>query len=291
MARRHKGPWQRKSGDKGWYTSIDGRHVKIGNAEDDFKTIQQRYHEVHAGNNGDGSPATVHRLVSEFLAWNRVNRSSGTVDWYAGYLTTERKGKKPFVATVPATLRAVDLKPHQVTRWADRYYGDDSDSTRHGAYRSITRAYNWAMKCGMITRNPLVGIEKPTPTIAEIVITQEQFDDLLKRTKDQAFKDVLVFAWETGARAYEIRTLQTHHFDGEKFTLEKKNSKGKKYNRVILLTPVALEIAKRRIGPGGHVFRSRSNEAWKKAGITSRFRRLREATGSRIASITATPAK
>ena len=70
---------------------------------------------------------------------------------------------------------------------------------------------------------------------------------MLALATDQEFRDYLSFVWETGCRAQEVRVIEAAHFDGEKITLEKRNSKGERFNRVIYMNDTALAIVHRLI--------------------------------------------
>lgn len=176
MARRRKGPWFREQ-NQSWYTTVNGQFIRLGSADDPWEEIEQRYHEEHAR---DEKPSdwTVARILDEFLDWCSKNRESSTYEWY-------RMRLQSFHRFIGDRLRVNDLNPWRVDKWVDKCFGDQSANTRHGAYRCVVRAFNWAVRYELIRHSPPVGIEKPTPEAREAVITPSQFDSVLSLVKDQ----------------------------------------------------------------------------------------------------------
>lgn len=65
---------------------------------------------------------------------------------------------------------------------------------------AVQRALNWAaVRMGLITENPIRGIEKPKAGRRELVITAGQFHDIVSVIKDTEFRDLLTLRWETAA--------------------------------------------------------------------------------------------
>lgn len=272
MSRRRKGPWFRKQ-NQSWYTTVNGQFVRLGSADDPWEEIERRYHEEHA-NEEKPSEWTVSRILDEFLDWCNKNREPSTYRWYRSRLQSFHK----FIGD---RLRVNDLDPWRVSKWVDKTYGDQSSSTRHGAYRCVVRAFNWAVRHGLIRHSPVAGIEKPTPESREAVISQAQFEDVLSLVRDQEFRDVLEFLWHTGARPQEFRVVEARHVDGRKIVLERRISKGKKRRRTIWLNAEAHAIVERlaKRCPEGPIFRNTRGNPWNKNNMSCRFSRLREKTG------------
>lgn len=279
MSRPRKGPWKRKS-DGCWYTTRKGGNtpVKIADADVSPDEAHDLYCEFHGDTGSEVEQPTpfltVSFLIDEYLGWCKDNRSARTFEWYNDYLVKFHTFHGP-------KLRVAQLKPFHVTRWVNRDYKGQSESHRLNAIRSIFRVMNWAVKQGYIRLNPIAGIEKPAPSPRETYLTEEQFKQIRKEASDDAFRDFLDFTWETGCRPQEIRVLTAKHFDGEKFVLERKNSKGKRHNRIIYLNDKAKKLVNRLIRkhPKGAVFRNSHGAPWSRNAVICRFRRLKDKVG------------
>ena len=173
------------------------------------------------------------------------------------------------------------FRPYHIERWLQADYPGLSANYRRCAIRAIQRVMSWAVSSGYIQASPIARMEKPRQEVRETVITEEQFQKMLATTSDEQFRDYLLFMYETGCRPQEIRIIEAHHFDGEKIILEKRNSKGKRFCRVIYLTPKALEIVKRSISenPAGPIFRNSKGQPWAKNSVRCRFRVLKRELG------------
>jgi integrase len=236
--RPRRGPWFRKS-DQCYYTTFNGKQQNLGSDE---TQAWKQYSDLMAGREPviSSSRRTVAQLIDEFLEWTKQNRAERTYEWYRDHL-------RRFFQRIGPRLRVADLKPYHVSRWLTADYAGHSSSNRHGAIRSVQRALNWAVKEGYIVVNPVAKMEKPTPRPRETTITGQQFTEMLRLANGQEFKDYIAFMRETGARPFEVRTVEAHHFDGEKLVFEKINSKGERYNRVVYLNPRAQEIIERLV--------------------------------------------
>ena len=278
MGRRRRGPWQRK-GTGPWYTTEPRtkKLVRLTDADESYETALQRYHEYHLRKSGGSGPLTVTHVLDQFLEWVQQNRSKRTYDWYRAFL-----GR--FRLYVGDSLLLANLAPHHVTDWLLADYRDSTNNTRRGAIRTVQRAMNWAVRDGRISQNPLRGIEKPRQQSREEVVTPQQFEQMLTvfdKKDDVCFRDYLTFLWETGCRAQEIRLIEAHHFDGQKIILERINSKGERYNRVIYLSDKALEINQRLIEqyPEGVLFRNSNHKPWTRSAVRNRFRTIKKRLG------------
>lgn len=276
MARRSKGPWRRKQ-TGAWYTKIDGKQVKLGEADEPYEIALKRYYEAHA-NRDEQKPScllSVAQLIDDFLDWNKYNRAERTFEWYDRFL-------KPFHRHIGSNLLVDNLKPYHVDRWVKADYSSAKANTRRNAMRAVERCMNWAVKSGYIPLNPIRGIEKPPQESRETVITEKQYKRTLELTsKHGDFRDVLTFLWQTGCRPQEVRIIEAQHFDGETITFTKTDSKGKKHNRVIYLNETALEIVRRLAAqhPTGPLFRTSKGKPWNRNNTKCRFRYLKQELG------------
>ena len=85
-----------------------------------------------------------------------------------------------------------------------------------------------------------------------------------------------------------MRIVEAKHYKDGRLTLERQNSKGKKYRRVIRLNDRAKEIVERRIAEQGDgaIFRTRYGRCWAARSIQCRFVKLSQKSGYRIIAYT-----
>ncbi len=270
MARRNKGPWRRKQ-DNCWYTKVNGKQIKLAEAEVSYQDALKLYHEAHAHAKKHSSelPITVAQIIDEYLEWLKFNRAPGTYRWYYDYLQS-------FVDHIGAKLKVNQLKPLHVERWLQASYAKAGSNHRRGAIKAIKRALNWAVEMDAITHNPVAKMKAPAYERREGHLTQEQFDDLMEKIKSECFRDYLDFLWLTGCRPMEVRQIEAQHLQGDKIVLPVKQSKGKRYNRVIYLTPEALKMVKRlaKEVARGPLFRNSQGNPWTSNAVRCRFRNL-----------------
>jgi hypothetical protein len=162
-----------------WYVQLGKKQFPLGKDRDEAFRL---YHRMLAGSRELTPAVPAARVIDEFLAWTSRNRESSTYGWYKVHLES-------FVRFIGLNLRASDVKPHHVTRWIDREYAGQSDNTKHGAIRTVKRAFNWARKQGIIGASPVADVEMPTPTPRETFVTPEQFQVVIALVKDRAFRD------------------------------------------------------------------------------------------------------
>jgi integrase len=126
-------------------------------------------------------------------------------------------------------------------------------------------------------------MEKPAQGRREQLVTPEDYEEALGLVKDQAFRDLLELSWETGARPNELFTAEASYVDlaNARWVFPVKESKGKKYQRVVYLTEKALAVTKRVMAehPAGPILRNTDGRPWGMSSTKCRFQRLRVAIG------------
>jgi len=263
MARPHK-PWFRKQTQQ-WYVEIDGTQHCLGPDKDE---AIRRFHKLMA-TKPKPPPGHIAVILDSFLGWTQAHRSPRTYKWYKDLL-------QAFVTRYP-TLRLRDAKPRHLEDWANEGKGKRAKIT------AVKRAMNWAVKRGDIPVNPFAAVKRPEVPRRDRLITPEDFTVLLANVKDQCFRDLLEFSWETGCRPHEAKILEPTHVDLENAVcvICKKHAKGKKRPRVIYLTDKAIEILKRNMSKDGVIFRNRNGRAWTANAVRCRFKRLEKKVGTR----------
>jgi site-specific recombinase XerD len=231
---------------------------------------------------------SVAEVFEKFLEWCQGNRSGRTYEWSRDHIQSfvdSLKARNLPAAKTPAE----DLRPFHLTEWAaghrtkrpgGRPWGPNHE---RGAITAVQRAFSWAAKVGHLDHNPVRHVEKPAPKRREQVLTRAEFDHLLSHVKDDAFRDVLEFCWETGCRVQEVRILEAGHLKAEygRFELPPRQAKGKKRWRLIYLTRRAEEIVTplARTNPEGPIFRNADGAPWDAQNFNCRFFRLQRRLG------------
>ncbi len=261
-----------------WYVQLNGRQINLGaEKEEAFR----RYHALMTERGranptpGDDSLPVVTAL-DLFLDWCKKHKALRTYEWYLEYLQS-------FTDSLHGSPTVADLRPFHVQQWLDAHPG--WKAVRRSAIRSVQRALNWAVKFGHLTQNPVKGMEKPPQGSRDQVVSPEEYRRLLTQVRDEAFRDLLTVAWETGCRPQELRTVETRHFNetGRCWVFPPDEAKGKKRFRVIFLPDAAfgitLKLAARHAE--GPLFRNRMGKPWTAYAINCRFGRLKKKLGVR----------
>ncbi|OWK41961.1 Mobile element protein [Fimbriiglobus ruber] len=223
---------------------------------------------------------TVPDVFDLFLEWCQKNRSARTYEWSQNHIQN-------FLDSLTIKRLPVDdLKPFHVQQWVDSKDTWGANHTR-GAITAVQRAFTWAEKVGHITKSPIRHVEKPAPKRREQMLTPAEFQTLLSHVKDEPFRDVLEFCWETGARVQEVRLIEGTHFKSDRGRVEipPDQAKGKKRWRIIYLTDRADEIV-RRLAPihtEGPIFRNVDGNQWDAQNFNCRFFRLHKKLGVKYA--------
>src|SRR5262249_27008717 len=151
-------------------------------------------------------------------------------------------------------------------------------------------AFKWAERAGLLKsiggRSPLSGLEKPPQNRRDRLIPPEEFLALLALVTDQPFQDLLVTAWETGARPHELFIVEARHVDeeGRCWAFPAAESKGKRHPRIVYLSERALEITKRlmQAHPNGPLFRNSNGQPWCRYSVNCRFDDLKIKLGRKL---------
>jgi len=267
-----------RSARNAWFVQIGDRQIKL--AADKDEAIA-RYHELMAKPSlPQVTQAEAQKLVvvivDEFLGWCEANRAPATYRWYKDRLNS-------FVATIDPALTVMQLRNHHVQKWVDNYGVPLKSGSKRNLIASIKRAFKWAEEQGYVDRSPLTHMKKPACGRKELVVSPEQFAELVARYKDENFRDLLNATWGTGCRPQESLRVEARHVDlaGSRWVFPASESKGKRIPRVVYLTPIALEITKRLMAKHstGPLFRNTDGKAWTPCATNCRFQHVRRKTG------------
>jgi integrase len=267
-------PFFRKS-RRTWYVQINGRQHNLGpDQEDAFR----QYHDLMRQPQDRPIVAdTVAAIIDTFLDWCEKHRSHDTYEWY-------RYRLQRFVDVIPRGLKAGRLKPYHVQRWVDSY-DDLSPGSKRNYCRAIQRALRWAEQQGYVDRSPIAHLEKPPQGKRNIVISPEEFDQLLAGISMREARDLLATAWETGARAQEILRVEARHVDLQhsRWVFPPEEEKMGRIPRIVYLTEKPLEITKRLVlqYPTGRLFRNSQGVPWTTDAVNNLFQRIERKIGKK----------
>jgi hypothetical protein len=78
--------------------------------------------------------------------------------------------------------------------------------------------------------SPFAAVERPEVARRDELITPEDFAVLLSNIKDQCFRDLVEFSWETGCRPHESKIPEAARIDLDKAVcvIPKEDAKGEK---------------------------------------------------------------
>ncbi|MCA9211925.1 MAG: tyrosine-type recombinase/integrase [Planctomycetales bacterium] len=274
MARPSK-PWFRKQ-NKTWYVEIGGKQHNLGK---DKVTAEQTFHELMlAKSKGEviRGPILAVEVADKFIGWCIKHRSPRTASDYQHHL-------EAFYSWLPGgkLMVAAELKPYHVIEYID---SRDSwgNSRKRQAAGAVQRSFKWAVSVGLLDLHPCTSIPKPKGERREDPMTAEEYRLILEHT-DKCFGDVVQFAWETGARPHEIRTMRPEYVRGDRIEFPTKKSKGKKHSRVIYLNDVARKIVDRRLTTATEfVFTNARGGAWTAYSLNKRLDRIKDKVGRKV---------
>jgi integrase len=238
----------------------------------------------------DGGAPTVASVIDAFL--DHDVRRSGTRTYYE-----RRRYLQLFAESVGRKLVKACL-PYDLTCWIDAHPEWQSDWTKSYAVRCVQRPFNWAVKSGLIDKNPFAGV---TQAVGEPrrEMTADEFSRLVRalgpmrglheavRSSRVRFLEILIFLRYTGARPSELMRMLWSDVDldrAEIVLLRHKTSRTqrqRKPRRIPLVPEVVRLLARvRRRGEGDeHVFLTHLKRPWARCSIAQRLKRLRSRAG------------
>lgn len=251
-----------------WYVQIDGKQYNLG--PDETQALE-RYHDLMRNRPREKADVSLALgVVDAFLQWAKDNKAPRTYEWYQRHLQT-------FAKSVPTLLSVGQLKKHHLTACLAEQKALGS-TTKNGLCRAVCRAFQWAENEEIILRSPFRRVEKPKSIRRNIVISPAEYEFILSRFPSADIRDLLMTAWETGARPQEITAVEARHFDAAnaRWVFPPEESKGKRFPRIVYLNAKALEITKRLVAlhPQGQLFRNSEGEPWNRHSVACVFGRL-----------------
>jgi integrase len=257
-----------------WYVQLEGKQLNLGPNRD---AAFLKYHELmrrprSARVNSD----TVAAVVDLFLDWCHKHRAADTYVWYQSRLQ--------LFVTLHSDLTIAALRPFHVQQWVDAYEHLSSGSNRNYC-RAIQRALRWAEAQGLIERSPIAHLQKPRAGRREVIISPEEYQRILKHVPNEEFRDLLTFAWETGARAEECLVIERRHVDLDhaRIVIPRGEEKMERAPRVIYLSQTASKLVQRRMcRTHNHLFVNTNGRPWTTDALNCAFNSVRHRMGKAV---------
>ena len=217
-----------RSARDAWFVQVGAKQINLGK---DRESAFRRYHEIMGRPEAVAVPTATRTAVGvmdAFLDWCQKHKAARTYDWYRAYLES-------FGRVLPRDLPVAQLRPFHVQHWLDA--NPAWRTGKRGAVIAVQRAFNWALRMGLIDANPVRSIEKPKAGRRDRVISAAEYDALVAAVGDEEFRDLLATCWETGCRPQEALAVEARHVDlaNACWTFPVDESKGKRHQRVVLL--------------------------------------------------------
>jgi integrase len=255
-----------------WYVEIERRQIQLG---PDKQLAFDRYHELMRSRPRSADTMLAVGVIDAYLEWLKQNRSARTYEWYQRHCQV-------FAQAIEPTLTVEQLKPYHVTQVLSEH-ASWSSTNKNGLCRAVQRAFRWAEEEELILRSPLRHLKKPKTRRRETIVTPEEFAQLLVDAGNDDFRDLLITAWETGARPQELFAVERRHVDlsNMRWVFPVEESKGKRLPRIVYLNERALEITRRRMAryPDGTLFRNADGEPWNRSSVSCAFARIQITEG------------
>jgi len=271
-----------------WREQTRCYYVQVGKKQHrldpDEETAWRLYHEMMARPPevaepvpSSGALAAV-EVIDLFLEWASVNRERPTYEAY-------KRRPQNLVDAIPSTLTSDDLRPYHISRVMDARGWNAN--TKNDFASAVQRAFNWAVKQGLIDRNPVAHVEKPAREARELAVGPADYAEVMAVVTEPNFRTLLELAWETGARVQELRKIEARFHDpaNQRIVFPPKEAKGKKHHRVIYLGTDKAKETVARLGkahPVGAILRNSDGKPWTKDSINCAFCRLKKKIGRKL---------
>lgn len=269
-----------KKSHKAWYVQLDGKQIRLSTDEHEAFA---RYHQLMAAikkgekfqtPSAPEGPLTLGKLMERFERSAFNGRSPKTKAWY-------REKLAPFISHMGAHFPVEELRPLHVEEYIAAH-PQWKKGTARTIWQAIKRLMNWGVRNELVTNSTLNRQKKPGATRRTLVITPEDYAELVALIPGQDFLDLVMMAWETGARPQELLKLEARHWDKKlsRMVLPAEEAKGNQWPRIIYLSEEAAKIVERRLLKASSVvFTTAAGKPWTQSALNGEWRRLRERIG------------
>lgn len=293
MARPHQ-PWFRTSTDW-WMIEINGKQHRLAKGKENKRQATDQFHrlmvEISANPGVEGSDGTVASLLDEYLVNLQLrNRSQRT--FY------ERRRYLQLFAEEFGQQRIGQIKAFHLENWVLGHPTWKSPETKTEAVKSVKAAFNWAVRAGLMEKNPFAHVTMGY-RVRRRPATRHEFAQMMrglvrpttKRHDDieskRRLREILTFIFFTGARPSEVATLRWRQVDSTHGVItlhEHKTSSTQRSPspRRIFLTAPVIRLLKKIAGrrdPSDYVFVNTRSRPWARNSIQQNLKRVRERIG------------
>jgi integrase len=273
-------PWYWKQRDA-WCVQWKGKRVVLAQGK---PSRQQAHRELHRlmVREGRADPADlpISDLLELFLRHvaGQVERNERAKITYSRYVD--------FLSVASASfghVKAGELKPHHVERWAEDPELGWSSTTRFNGITAVKAALRWSARRGYLPASPLADMAKPTPQRRTAVLTDDQIRAVIA-AGPPSWSDLVTALWLTGCRPSEVATLTAAQVElgrGVWMVVNKTRTKTGVALRPVPLVPGMVELSRRlvELHPEGPIFRNARGRPWTRNAMACRFRVLRAELG------------
>jgi integrase len=275
MPRRHPQPFWREF-MQCWYVQIGKKQVKLSADRDEAFRL---YYELMGRKPEEKPPPPtsqpVVELLDSFLDWCQKNKAPTTYKWYRHHLQL-------LTSALPPDLPVSELKPYHLSKVITQN-PEWSNNSKYDFVSACQRAFNWALDEELIERSPVARMKKPAREARELAVSPVEYAQVMASVTEPNFRDLIELSWETGARVQELRKIEARYVQESRVVFPPKESKGKKYSRVIYLTERGKEIIRRlcEANPTGPILLNSEGRPWTKDAMNCAFTRLQKKIGKK----------
>jgi integrase len=268
--------------------NLNGQRIKLVEGPEDEKHRQlaeEKFVELRklSQRTPDSVNLRVADLVEAFLRHSRRNLAPDThrINRYYAQLFAERCGP----------VLVADFKPYHVSAWIEYMQSpervaskpgnrDWGETTVYNARKLASRVFSWAKNEGFVSTNPLAGLKRIKPTARRRALTPQEYG-AMHAASHQAFANLLLALWETGARPFELRNLRWEQVREDRWVLAKHKTAGKTgKERVIYPSAAVRALVESLRGNGSdYVFLNTEGRPWTMNAVRLQVSRLRENLG------------
>lgn len=277
-------PWLHKASGQ-FCATVEGRRVYL---DRDYRVACRKLREriADAKRRAAGADEWLDRplveLADKFLEHIQQTRKSATYTGYQARLTRALKH-------MPRQLRVGEIRKRHLAEIEAGLPKALSPTTVRDTIATVQTLFSWATRNEYLDVNPLVGYRKPAPRVRTRIISDAEFQSLLRAAhRSPAFRRVLIALRQTGCRPGELRglTWEMVNLDAGLWILPEHKTVTRQRQprpRVIPLPTVVRKLcrwlAKHTETKTGPVFRNMLDLPYSKDCITKYFDRLRIRAG------------
>lgn len=249
---------------KCFYCKIDGKLTRLSPDKEDAELLYAQLVAEH----GSVAVPNVRDIVAIYLGRKQLEP------------TTIAKKKTILMTLVGmhGDLKAKDLEPRHVEEWVAKCYPNANPTTKRDRIAEAQAAWKYAVDHGLLAKNRIACVEKPTPSQREHFVPFAEWPRYLDACRNQRLRLLMEFMLYTGARAQETAILTVDDWQGDRFSLPKARAKGRRRGRLILVPQFLIPKIESQIAEvgTGSVFVNTRGVPYRKNSLNCAFRQLKK---------------